>query len=232
MNTKARPAPPVGPLSCRLRTARSCPRRGPRRATILTRPHRSQARGVIGRGDLRLARDKTRRLLVDGFGLAPVQLSARAERAPKATAARAQSAIRRRVRDPPKFPGGMDGISSLCQLRPPASLALRVAAGYRIQEHPVKKNWSLATGRLEMGTVGAQSRTGHPRNLAPPERVGQARSRVSSATGSSKPFSRRFPAGSKRRPAELASATTSGVTSSSVGTARSANRAARFTTGP
>jgi CDP-diacylglycerol pyrophosphatase len=60
----------------------------------------------------------------------------------------------------------------------------------------------------------------------------QARSTASSVTGASKPFSIRLPAGSKRSVTLPACATSSGVTSSSSGTACSAMREARFTIGP
>jgi hypothetical protein len=58
------------------------------------------------------------------------------------------------------------------------------------------------------------------------------RSTASRATGSSKPFRSRLPAGSNRSPDAPASADTSAVTSTSLGTASSASREARLTTGP
>ena len=58
------------------------------------------------------------------------------------------------------------------------------------------------------------------------------RSTVMSVTGTSKPFSMRLPAGSKRSCVLSACAASSGVTSSSFGTACSTMRAARLTIGP
>lgn len=61
---------------------------------------------------------------------------------------------------------------------------------------------------------------------------GQPRSTVMRFTAASKPLSMRLPAGSNRSSAPSACAATSGVTSSSLGTACSAMRAARLTIGP